>query len=216
MAKILRPVLKLLESLYRFSGGQDGAPTEFELGLGIQAVHDVSHEVEAADANNAQGRPAGGYWIATVIQNHTVVGVLTDDINFVEPTNASNGYVFNEGLQWVWLIDAWGIADDAGDFEAATLFMRPNTNDFFVGPHDSNPADSVDQLLVSWTSVLNRAGIPLALQLGAVQAQLPVLILSPQDGIQFASRSDAAGTVQIEMNARIWVGKRGTFPPGMY
>jgi len=41
-----------------------------------------------------------------------------------------------------------------------------------------------------------------------------LLILSPQDGLVFQTKSDTAGTVTISLNALLWIGLRVTFPPG--
>ena len=216
MAKIQRAVLKQLEAFYRFVGGQDGAPVDFELGLGIASVHDVSREVEQQDANQRQDMGAGGYWVASVLQNHLVVGDINESLNFVSPVNASNGYTLDEGTEWVWITAVWGTVDDNSDLAAASVLINNFSNDFFVGPHDTNPAASVRRVIFrSTSSATEDSKYLIQTQSVAVGVTFPILILSPQDGIRLESTADNLGTVLVTLNVEFWLGLRGVLPPGM-
>lgn len=209
MAQIQRPVLKLLENLYRFVSSQDGAPTEFELGLGISAVHDVGRmaEIGAARIN----RDSAGYWIASIRQVHTVTGSLTDDLNFTNPGSAGEAYSIDERREWIWLMADWLSANDGTDFGESTLFINVITNDFFIGPAEGVPA-SVRQPFARYTSVDGTSGQ--GIRDATTTDIYPALVLSPQDGIRMVSVSDTAGTVTITQNILFWQGLRNTFPPG--
>jgi len=209
MAKITRPVLKTLETLYRFIDGQDGAPSDVELGLGVTPVHDLSRMAEIGAANVV--RNSAGYWLASMRNVHTVTGALTLNLNFVTPGSVGEGYTFDERTQWIWIIDDWGISNDATDFQEAVLSINPITNDFFIGPSEGVPA-SVLNMIARYTGAIGSG--PLVRNL--METQYPKLILSPQDGIRYLTLADSAGTVTITHNILLWIGIRNTFPPGMY
>ena len=214
MAKIQRAVLRQLENLYRFVSGQEGAPTDFELGLGITAVHDLSRMAEIGNANIV--RNSAGYWLCSAIQNHVAAGTVTEDLDLVSPGVASEGYALNEREEWVWVINAWLTCTDAADFDAAQILINVIPNDFFIGPSDIQPS-SVHQLLfkandATAEGTMTAAGTSTLTQV----ANLPALILSPQSGLTFESVSDNAGTVVVTFNVMLWIGLRNTFPPGMY
>jgi len=214
VAKILQPVLKTLEALYRFAGGQNGAPTEMELGLGITPVHDLSRMAEIGAANVV--RASAGYWLASNVHTHTVTGGIQKSLNLVSPPVASEGYALNERTEWVWLINCWITADDATDFNHANVLINNIGNDFFVGPSDVAPA-STRFLYARFLSILSGLSQTMAGtgNSNMIQPVGPIPILSPQDGIRFESGSDTAGTVVITFNALLWIGKRNTFPPGL-
>lgn len=214
MAKILKPVLRVLESLYRFPGGQDGAPTEVELGLGVTPVHDVSKMVERANA--VINRASGGYWGVSEVQSHAAPGTISANLNLANPTNAAEGYLYDEASQWIWIINVWMSVSDVSDFNSAQVALRPWGNDFFIGPHDSQPPSAQPQVIGRWVSAATETGFD---NIGIPQsppiALFPLVVLSPQDGLVFQSNTDVAGTTTITFNVLIWVGARNTYPPGL-
>lgn len=213
MAKIQRKVLTLLEALYRFTSSQDGAPSEFQLGLGIQGVHDLSRMSEFGAAKIV--RASAGYWLASCTNTHVAVGDIEQILNIAAPAVPSEGYLFTERDDWAWYVDSWITANDPTDFQAANILLDNITNDFFVGPSIGVP-NSVERLMYRATAIIAEGSLTRGgLGVNTLPLTNPVLILSPQDGIRFESRSDTAGTVTINFNVLLWIGQRGTMPPGM-
>jgi len=212
VAKIQRKVLTLLESLYRFTSSQEGAPGEVELGLGITPVHDLSRMAEIGAASIV--RDSAGYWLATVTQTHVATGTAISIINLTAPPVVSEGWTFNERQQWAWVIGIWGTVSDVGDFQDAGVLIENIANDFFVGPSVAAP-NSVEALIWRSTSAVTD-GVNSMIPNQQLFPPLPALILSPQDGLRFESTSDNLGTISVVFNAMLWVGQRNTFPPGMY
>jgi len=213
LAKILKPVLRVLEQLYRFPGAQRGAPEEVELGLGVTPVHDVSRMAEVA--NSLINRASAGYWLASVVQNHAGVGGLQENLNLITPPNAAEGYSMDESTQWAWVCGVWMTGDDPTDFASAQVLITLIGNDFFIGPHDTSPPASVSQIIYRSVALNGFTGTFIGIE-NLVYVNRPRVILSPQDGLRFESVSDTAGTVVITFNVLLWIGLRNTFPPGMF
>ena len=211
MAKILKPVLRLLERLYSFPGAQAGAPVDIDIGLPIQVVHDVSRMSELGNASIV--RASHGYWLASSTQSHSGAGGLTENLNLITPAVASEGWKMVEETHWAWVVDVWGLSSAQSTFTSAQVLIDNVTNDFFIGPSTDQP-DSVERLLWRSVSVVTD-GTPVKnvlIPLTPPLANFPALVLSPQDGLEFQSK--ASGAVAITENVLLWVGLRGTFPPG--
>lgn len=211
MAKIQRKVLTLLEALYRFTSSQDGAPSEFQLGLGITPVHDLSRMAQIGSA--LINRDSAGYWVASIRAVHVAPGTLNVDMNFVTPGSSGEGYIFVERTHWIWIMEVWGRTNDTGDFAEANVSINPITNDFFIGPSEGIP-DSVASLIQRWTAAIG-SGIMIP-TIEPEHGPSPVLLLSPQDGVRFNSVADNVGTVTNTLNMLLWIGLRNTFPPGLH
>ncbi len=211
MAKIQRKVLTLLEALYRFTSSQDGAPSEFQLGLGITPVHDLSRMAQIGSA--LINRDSAGYWLASIRAVHVAAGTINTNMNFVSPGTSGEGYIFVERTHWVWLMESWCITNDNADFGETNVALNAITNDFFIGPSEGVPS-SVIQLVQRWTATLGSGmGVP---TLDPDHGSAPVLILSPQDGVRFNSVAINTGTVTNTLNMLLWIGLRNTFPPGLH
>lgn len=214
MAKITRRVLTLLESLYRFTGGQKGAPDSVELDLGVQPVHDLSRMAEIGAAKIV--RASAGYWMASVTHTH-VAGIATIDstLNLVSPFHtASEGYSFIERDSWAWYIADWCTVTSVANSFIVQTQLNNITNDFFVGP-SVGPPNSVIGVINRYTSFDNNALHEVGLSNTRRTTPLPLPILSPQDGILVSSRNQAGGITTINVNIMLWIGQRNTFPPGL-
>jgi len=211
VVKILRPVLRLLEELYGFPGAQKGAPEEIDLALGIQPVHDLSRMAAIGAASNH--RESHGYWLASAFQTFGgAPGSLNENLNLVSPAVRSEGYTLDEATQWAWVIDVWATSDVLAGFNLIQVLIRGITNDFFIGPSPDAPS-STDRLI--YRSVAASAtNTNVALPTTNNQVTFPALILSPQDGLRFEANAVAPAVIVFTENVLLWIGKRGTFPPG--
>ena len=209
MARIRKPVLKLLENLYGFIDGQSGAPTEVELGLGITPVHDLSRMAEFG----ASEGPRAGLWLMSAQNIHVGVGGIATDVDFVTAGFWKESFKFDANQQWVWILGAYLMANDNTDFASAQILMRPGTI-ANVGIA-SGPAPAVaNRLIARFTSVPTDGSQSVGLATNASPDPLPMLVFDPTADIRFESISDTLGTVTVTHNLVIWVGPIGVMPPG--
>jgi len=207
-APFQRKALRVLDSIYKFVGGQTG-PNQFALEASIQPVHDMSRMSELAGLGAREG-----FWILQTAQSHAAGGELRDAINPYIATAINAGWPAElpDDLR-VWVIDCFGYtASGTGNFALAEITLSYPA--VMVGPSDL--AAVVNEQL------LYRADTESAITVGnemltndngpVIQARLPRRV-EPGSNLNF--QTEATGVTTIRLCALLWVGQRGTYPAGL-
>lgn len=202
--RFVRGVLRVINRLYDFQG--DSPVSLFDQSSPIQRVHEVARQAELGSGVGRQD----GYLVHVEQQAHVGVGTIYGELTFAEAAALQTEYPLAE--LGVWLMAFSVTISDTADFDNATL-----------GYIDRSTSAPMDLLLARYTSqaVAIRSGggvqaIAGASTLGNVvaPARLPFPLL-PNGSIACTSVADNLGTTQIDFNLLLWMGARGSRPPGV-
>jgi hypothetical protein len=210
---ILGGILRRLESLYTFRSGGASAPSEFEVDLPIQPVHDVG---PMAGLGASIG-PNGGFWLSAVQITHTVTG----EINF----NHSLRYDFTASTfppipsydsenQWAWVYNVWVGCSDNSDLQYARMAILQS--DFSLGSHGGVVPTVGHQVIFDGDTMLFDT-VENEMQ-GRPMFPIPMLLGPNADSttdafLVVSSRADNAGTLINTFTNLFWVGPKGIHPP---
>jgi len=220
VTRYLSQVLQNLQKVYQFTTSQQTAPEEIELGVPIQLVHDVSRDSKYGSGPGQNE----GYWLMHAANTHVIVGTLTLLISPTGPTNRLNGFpAYDPDKFQLWVIRGWIDASDFLDFEEAGIFLIHSVTS--IGPTGAAAAASANDAVMVVRGLAFNAigGFPGRSNSNAPQSPQsnfdPIPLLQRNDGagavIGFTSTSDIGGTVAIDFNVLLWLGRRGATPPGM-
>lgn len=201
--RFLRKVLQSLDRTYRFEGA-DKAPSQLEIGLPIQLVHDVSREA-------ALGEAGMGFTISGNDDVHVGAGTVESLSDPYQNLMFYYGGTTNQDIL-VWLIDCWcttsaSILSSArlsvGYVPWGSLIVR---RDRLIrrwagaeGIYDQNVAPAT----FPYAGLINNNGVP--------DTTMPMPIF-PGSTMRQQTTVTGAGTVRVE--GLFWFGPIGTTPPG--
>ena len=203
-----RPLLAL-GRVYSFVGGIIGLK-EVALDGRIQVVHDIGRMAELGAAGEI-GR-GGGFWYITVSTTHAAASRDQASID-VYAAQGTRGY---DPLpdEWCWYIAGMG-----------RITVGANLGSCLIGVHNqstvSMSASSTDPGIVcveafqsAATTSLDGTSEPLiATELGRT-GPVPIPRGESAGGFGLRVVSETSGAATTVINALIWKGKTGTFPPG--
>lgn len=210
--RILSKVLKALETVYQFPGGQKGAPESMELDLPIQVVHDAS---SSARIGRAPGM-SDGWWLLEDYHNHLGLGTLVTTPSLRTPGFASsNTYPapYNKEDLQAWIYDSFVCMDDAGDFALAMSGLQFCNQ--AIGPVNINGANTPRIPLYYGTAPVST----LVLKGSNQKAEIPIPYITYPGGnandsvLYNYSTADNVGTCGISIFTLFWLGPKGTPPP---
>lgn len=206
MATIVKRALGVVDRLYGFVGGigDDGLRIARTEG-GIDFVHDVSREAEIG---------AGKFWMAQDVQAHVASGSIASTLLLGAPTESLHGYSFDIDQQDAWAMAVWGFVSVVTDYVSNKVSIVSDRN--VVGPADADAAPA-DQLIANFDGTIGTDIVNILTP--AMQPTRPQLIsASPSalGGLVFFSESGGVTAFSITTDVLIWVGAKGSSPPGMY
>jgi len=198
--RFLAKPLSVLDRLYRFVEGQ--SPTQVELSLPVQMVHDVSRQAEL-------GAAAMGFFISGQDNVHAGVGTIEASWDPYQEV----AYLFpNVTDLWVWLIAPW-----------ATIGANPSRLTSAVLSVGYVPYGEMivrrDRLLWvvtgsgSWP-IYDQNVSPATLPNGCLGGSVPMffpVVITPGSTMRLVSVATDAVTVRME--GLFWAGPVGVMPP---
>jgi len=207
MARILARVLKALDNIYRFDSDVV-APDEVDLSGPIQLVHDVSRETELASAPGL----GNGYFNISI---GTIHGVAASTIFASQDITAAAAFWATLGASPdthdIWILE---ITARAQSTLAVTEALVAAFNAIVGGAF-------TDHQRLIWTSsgvstgVMSSGGSN-ALIPNPLNVRFPVKLVPGATG-SIAVQTTASGAVQsITHQLMMWVGLKGTQPPGLW
>lgn len=213
--RILGPVLRTFEKLYRFPSAQKGSPSEVEMDLPIQVVHDASR---LPVFSSAIAPINDGFWIQTGRHAHVAVGGLISTLSiFDNSLPVANGFPATldkkETAAWYW--DSWLMCSDGGDFNYGIDALQHGSAT--VGRYVSG-ASLQRRILHYWDDVVNTMGVQDSNE-RPDRPPYPIRLLTNPNSTVSAfwwiqTAADNAGTNNIDFNALWWLGPIGVGPPG--
>ena len=219
MPRILQRVLKILDQIYEFPGGEPSAPQEADTVLPLQFIHDVGREAELASQFEFRG-----FWLGQVAQAHVAAGSIQENLSLDNPSGGVlNGFTFDDVRQWAWLYDAWGEVDDNTDFTDALLAVNAVANKeigFGDGTAITAGGLGVQHLVKYWDATLEVTGEYYLVDSDTVTPRVnwPVRIPTSAGSGHLIIRSTSGGVnaFTASFSMLVWVGPRGVMPPGLY
>lgn len=213
MARILSRVLRIVDRLYKFEGGDPSAPSEADTSGALQFVHDVSREAELGGGAG----PYEGFWVVAAIQAHSAAGTIVDTVDLPAITSSALGaYRFDPLLDWAWLYDWWGNVSDPTDFNSARVGIGVTTSQ--VGIHDGTALGATPRLIRTATSTIG-GHLVYSTTFPPLATPQPILssgVAGDLGTLVFTSVSDGVVIFSCRHNALIWIGRRGCMPPGLH
>ena len=198
MADFRSRTLIVLDKLYDFVA-QNTAPTRFDLAGRIQPVHDVSRAMELG---------TGTFFQINLTQTHAVADTQTNQASLAENIPAGYDLTVDEA----WLIDAYATSDTANLANCVLGFSRGIVSPLALGGEwfQTHKWDSAPYTLVV-------PNVPLVYSVGSDKMMRLPMWLGPQGtgGVLMNCRSTSTGALSISVSAILWIGPRGTSPPGM-
>ncbi len=206
MAQIVKRALGVIDRLYGFVGGigDDGlrsARTEAP----IDFVHDVSRQAEIGN---------GKFWLAQDVQAHVAAGSISTGLELQNPAEAEHGYSFDPAQEDAWAMAVWGFVSVVTDYLNNKVHIVTDRN--IIGPADVSAAPA-NQLIANFDGVVGTD--PVNVLTPAMQPTRPQLISASNSsaaGLVFFSESGGVTAFSITVDVLIWVGAKGSSPPGMY
>lgn len=211
--RIFAGVLKGLERIYKFPSAQRGAPSDLELDLPIQCVHDMD---SLATMGAGVGRQ-NGFWVGGGQHAHVGVGTLITTPDPFNATVAANEFPDPiDARDWsIWIYDVWANADDNADFNYMILSMVQASR--ARGPWGSGTGSILRRNILDGSVVSDEAVIGNTVNYNAVP--MPFRIMRNEGGgvgdsfLRFVSAAKVAGTCNIAINYNFWLGPKGLAPP---
>lgn len=217
MALIKNRPLGVLDRIYNFVGAQ--TPTEADVDVPVQFVHDLSRE---AEIGSAFGR-FRGYAVFIATNTHAGAGVIRsawDPYARIVAGSIDPNYSPTELDMDVWLLGFQTTVQTPANLTTLSIGWSP------LGAIPPSTTDAVFPLLYSTEfnrpfSQGNALGdLYLAAQEGTdpsanVPGFLPRPLYMPH-GSTFTLRSNAGGATNVQASFLVWVGRVGTAPYGSY
>lgn len=198
MARFLSQPLKVLDRIYNFVGGETQR-SAFDIGAQVQPVHDVSREAE---------RGAGTFFQISQTQTH--VGADTQQNQTGLADNLPSGFDLDEDEAW--LIDAFATSDTANIANCVLGFTRGTVVDLALAGRyfQTHKWDTAPY-------TLSAGYVPLVYSVGVAQMVRLPMWLGPQGtgGVLMNVRSTSTGALSVDVTAVMWIGPRGSTPPGL-
>lgn len=211
---ILASVLRSLSNVYRFTSGGVSAPSEFELDLPIQGVHDLS---TMAGLGAAIG-PSDGFWVQETEFTHVAVGTIIFNASMRFPATVYNGYPpipsYNPETQQCWIYQSWGYCTDDSDFNYMLISILHAESS--IGPVGTTAVGILPHLIFRSTTVVRNLCLPTH---DMLEGRPTPILLAPQDTsatdafLECVSVADTLGTTVNTCCNLIWVGPKGVRPP---
>jgi len=216
MAKILSPVLQTLDRIYNFPGGP-GAPGEVQVETALQPVHDVSSIAAYASGSGL----SSGWWLVSraLALPGPGAGTTLASMSLTNETLWFGGFSFDQNSQEAWWMAAWAVVDSGSAANLTSMEMGLQSRVSEVGV--SNNPGAISRVLF-FANLVHDVDISGATSVGATgkSANLeyaPSRIVNhtgPPNTFYFAlAGSGAINTANY--NILIWVGAKGTTPPGV-
>jgi len=220
--RYLSGVLKGLDNIFNFRDSQKGAPGDVELDLPIQPVVDTSR---IAMYGSGLGSNVGWY-LVSITNAHTVVGVLQVSVPVYSPAFSKNTYpaTISKTDFMAWYYSCWATMTDGTDFNAASVTLQHQSSS--VGPTGITTFAVALEMMQRWNEVRGTSGgVDIAAQAnepptGGPDRPVPLPgiegdpLAATRPAILFTTEADSNGTNTVTGNARIWVGAKLALPPG--
>jgi len=211
--RILGTLLKSLERVYRFPSAQKGSPSDFELDLPIQPVHDMS---QMAEVGSGVSPVNDGLWVFTRRHEHVANGTISSTPSVWDTSiPVANGFIRPAQTEYAWWIfDSWCYGDDQVDYSAAYDGIAHGSAS--VGPYIAG-ASLQRRMLHYWTTITANGGIQGATEWNPIPYPIRVLdnqVATISSYWFLMSTAAVGGTINVDFNMMFGMWPRGVLAPG--